>query len=78
MEEAVITKLARAISNDNEKVKVAYATEAGLFQAADIPTIVCGPGLIEQAHRANEYVDVRQLEQCEVFLRDVVRQMACG
>ncbi|CZR25348.1 Acetylornithine deacetylase [Legionella pneumophila] len=54
-------------------MKVAYATEAGLFQQAEIPTIVCGPGSIEQAHRANEYVEVEQLRLCEEFIINMLR-----
>ena len=53
--------------------KVSYATEAGLFQIAGIPTIVCGPGSIAEAHKANEFVSVEQLDECEKFLRMVVR-----
>jgi acetylornithine deacetylase len=73
-EDAAITQLARAVSGDYEIRKVAYATEAGQFQAAHIPTIVCGPGNIEQAHRANEFVTILQLEQCEAFLRNLMKQ----
>jgi acetylornithine deacetylase len=72
-EDAVITQLAREISHDHEIRKVAYATEAGQFQAANIPTIVCGPGNIEQAHRANEFVTIPQLEQCEMFLKKIMQ-----
>ncbi len=58
---------------DNQNIhKVSYATEAGLFQQANIPTLVCGPGSIEQAHRANEFVSLAQLQQCEQFLRKIV------
>lgn len=53
--------------------KVAYATEAGLFQQANIATIVCGPGSIEQAHRANEFVTIEQLHQCERFILDLLQ-----
>lgn len=53
--------------------KVSYATEAGFFQIAGIPTIVCGPGSIAEAHKANEFVSVEQLDECEKFLRMVVR-----
>ncbi|WP_277963217.1 acetylornithine deacetylase [Pseudomonas sp. RIT-To-2] len=49
--------------------RVAYSTEAGLFQAAGIPTVVCGPGSIKQAHKADEYVEVAQLQACAQFLR---------
>ena len=48
--------------------KVSYATEAGLFQAVEIPAVVCGPGSIEQAHRPNEYVSLEQLSRAEMFM----------
>lgn len=51
-------RAAQTVCQSDKLMKVAYATEAGLFQQAEIPTIVCGPGSIEQAHRANEYVEV--------------------
>lgn len=63
-----LVKAAQTICSSDKMMKVAYATEAGLFQQAEIPTIVCGPGSIEQAHRANEYVEVEQLRQCEEFI----------
>lgn len=53
--------------------KVSYATEAGLFQKAGIPTIVCGPGSIMEAHKANEFVSLEQLDECEKFLRMIMR-----
>ena len=43
--------------------------EAGLFQMAGIPAIICGPGSIEQAHKPDEFVAVSELERCEGFLR---------
>lgn len=52
--------------------KVSYATEAGFFQKAGIPTIVCGPGSIMEAHKANEFVSLEQLDECEKFLRMVI------
>jgi acetylornithine deacetylase len=48
--------------------RVAYSTEAGLFQRAGIPTVLCGPGDIAQAHRPDEYVALTQLAACERFL----------
>ena len=71
-DEAAITQLVRALNADREKRKVAYGTEAGLFARAGIPTIVCGPGSIDQAHRANEYVSLEQLVDCERFLRQLI------
>jgi len=62
------------IAGERDRIKkVSYATEAGLFQKAGIPTIVCGPGSIMEAHKANEFVSLEQLNECEKFLRKVVR-----
>ncbi|CAM2153830.1 acetylornithine deacetylase [Paraburkholderia tropica] len=74
-EEAAITQLVRALTGERERRKVAYGTEAGLFAQAGIPTVVCGPGHIEQAHRANEYVSLDQLASGERFLRRVIRSL---
>ncbi|MBN8920074.1 MAG: acetylornithine deacetylase [Rhizobiales bacterium] len=48
--------------------KVAYGTEAGLFQLAGIPSIVVGPGSIERAHKPDEFITVAELAQCCAFL----------
>ncbi|WP_235026336.1 acetylornithine deacetylase [Glutamicibacter sp. JC586] len=56
--------------------KVTYGTEAGLFQAAGIPTVVCGPGDIAQAHAPNEYVLLEQLVQCENFIDSLIGQLS--
>jgi len=53
---------------------VAYGTEAGLFQQAGIPAVVCGPGSIEQAHKPDEFLALSQLLACENFLRKLVAQ----
>ncbi|WP_148254509.1 acetylornithine deacetylase [Aidingimonas lacisalsi] len=47
---------------------VAYATEAGQFQAAGLSTIICGPGSIAQAHQPDEYLELEQLEAGERFM----------
>ena len=58
-------------------IGVPFGTEAGQFQQAGWSTVVCGPGNIEQAHKPDEFVDISQLAECEVFLdRAVARQ--CG
>ncbi|GAB7548612.1 acetylornithine deacetylase [Cupriavidus ulmosensis] len=71
-EQAAITQLVRALTADRDVNKVAYGTEAGLFQRAGIPAVVCGPGDIEQAHKPDEYVALDQLAACEAFLHKVV------
>lgn len=64
-----IVKLAAALSGNKPNGAVSYGTEAGLFQKAGIPTVICGPGSIEQAHRPNEFVTLAQIGRCEKFLR---------
>lgn len=66
--------LIRKISRENP-YKVAYATEAGLFQQANILTIVWGPGSIEQAHGANEYIALEQLNKCENYLLTLIEKL---
>jgi acetylornithine deacetylase len=61
-------RLARRLVAVEETTLVAFGTEAGLFQKAGIPTVVCGPGHIAQAHQADEYVSLDQLAVGERFL----------
>ena len=56
--------------------KVTYGTEAGLFQALGIETIVCGPGDIQQAHTANEFVELEQIRACETFFDNLVLHLS--
>jgi len=75
-EQAAITQLVRALTADQDRRKVAYGTEAGLFQAAGVPSVVCGPGDIAQAHKANEFVSLEQLRAGESFLRKLIHSMS--
>ena len=63
-----IVPLALQLAGQNETYAVSYCTEAGLFQGGGAPAIVCGPGNIAQAHTANEFVSVVELEKCLRFL----------
>ncbi|AHE66956.1 acetylornithine deacetylase [Legionella oakridgensis] len=51
---------------------VPFVTEAGLFQQASIPTVVFGPGEIEQAHQPNESICIDALERYRQFLVDLI------
>ena len=62
-------RLAQQLSGARETTLVAFGTEAGLFQRAGMSTVVCGPGSINQAHQADEYVSLEQLARAEAFLR---------
>ncbi|MBY8915150.1 acetylornithine deacetylase [Nitratireductor sp. L1-7-SE] len=55
---------------------VAFGTEAGLFQKAGISSVICGPGSIEQAHKADEFVSLEQLDQCLGMLERLGRKVS--
>ncbi len=62
--------LVLALAEQNSVSAVSYGTEAGAFQkTAAVPTVVCGPGSILQAHRPDEYIDQAQLDACDAFLK---------
>ena len=66
---AELQALVVALTGDTQRHKVAYATEGGQFTNSGIPTIICGPGSIEQAHKADEYVKLNEIERCDSFLQ---------
>jgi acetylornithine deacetylase len=70
-------RLVCALSGSNDTSKVAFTTEAGLFQKAGVPAVVCGPGDIAQAHRPDEFITLEQVTKCEDFLRRLLAHM-CG
>ncbi len=78
--DAPVTTLAQRLSGqaeaDRRVTLVAFGTEAGLFQAAGIPSVVCGPGSIAQAHQPDEFVTLAQLAQCERFLLGLAQQQS--
>jgi len=77
-EQAILTKISRQISKEQRLLKVSYGTEAGQFQSATIPSLICGPGFIEQAHRPNEFVTLDQLEKCREFLLQLVSRFSAN
>jgi acetylornithine deacetylase len=77
-EQAEVFRLAQALARGETGRKVAYATEAGLFHNAGIPTIVCGPGSIEQAHKPNEFIELSQIAACEGFMDRLIGELCAG
>lgn len=57
---------------------VTYGTDGGAFCSAGIETVICGPGDIAQAHGADEYVEIAQLEACQDFLATMLRRLSAG
>jgi acetylornithine deacetylase len=64
-------QLAQRLAGTRQTTLVAFGTEAGLFQRAGMSTVVCGPGSINQAHQADEYVSLEQLARCEAYLQEL-------
>jgi len=64
-----VTRLAQQLSGETRTTQVAFGTEAGIFKNSGIPTVVCGPGSITQAHQPDEFVSLEQLARCESFLQ---------
>lgn len=73
-----VTRLAQELSGEKGTTLVAFGTEAGLFKNAGIPTVVCGPGSIQQAHQPDEYVSLEQLGRCEAFMQGLASTKAFG
>ena len=67
--ETEIVGLAQELSGHAEIGKVSFGTEGSQFQQAGIPTVVCGPGSIQEAHKPNEFVTLEQVKECEAFMR---------
>jgi len=68
--DAEVTRLAMDLcASHAAPVKVAFGTEAGFYQSKlGIPSVVCGPGSIRQAHQPDEFISAEQLNQCEQFM----------
>jgi acetylornithine deacetylase len=75
--EAAITALAQEFSGSRDILKVSFGTEASQFQAAGVPTVVCGPGSIREAHKPDEFVTLEQVARCESFLHGLMAR-CCG
>lgn len=68
--------LALALTGADHTEAVSYTTEAGLFEEASVPAVICGPGNIAQAHAADEYVTIAQLEACLAFLDGLAARLS--
>jgi acetylornithine deacetylase len=75
---AWLKELACKAAGDDSVRALAFGTEGGLFQAIGIPTVVCGPGSIEQGHKADEYVEIDQLTRCIDFMDALAKTVEQG
>ena len=64
------------LSDDTTVGKISFGTEGGLFsQTFDSPIFVCGPGSMEQGHKPNEYVEISEMNKCDLFLENLLKQL---
>ncbi len=68
--------LALKLAQSNHTVTVPFASEAGQFQRAGIPAVVCGPGSIDQAHQPDEYIEISQIEAGIAFMRRLAAELS--
>ncbi|HCY12837.1 MAG TPA: acetylornithine deacetylase [Gammaproteobacteria bacterium] len=76
MSDSPALALVQSLTGQSNTGQVSYAAEAGLFQAAGLPVVLCGPGSIDQAHQPNEYISLSQVAAGEAFLRDLIGQLS--
>ena len=70
-----LIKLTQQLSGTEGSGCVSFGTEGGLFENIGIPSVVCGPGYIDQAHKPNEFIAVEQVEKCERFVDNLLSQL---
>jgi acetylornithine deacetylase len=69
-------RLVKALTGTENTFKAPYATEAGQFQEAGLPAVICGPGSIDQAHQPNEFITLQQLEAGTEFIRQLIAYLS--
>ena len=73
-----VAELLALLSGSRDFSTVAFGTEGGLFHQAGIPTVVCGPGSMEQGHKPDEFVSCAQLAGCDAMLARLVDWLQQG
>lgn len=77
--EAEVMTFVKSLTGANGSIKVAFGTEGGLFNnRLGIPTVVCGPGSMQQGHKPDEFVAIDQLNACETMLKNLLDRLQAG
>jgi len=74
--DAPVVKFVQQLTDRTTINAVSFASEAGQFAAEGFEAVICGPGSIEQAHRANEFIEVEQMEKGVVFMEKLIDQLS--
>lgn len=71
-----VVALVAALTGQHERIKVGFGSEGGLFSARlGVPTVVCGPGSIDQAHKPDEYIERDQLHRCDAMMDALLERL---
>lgn len=73
---AAVVSLAQRLTGATTTGAVGFGTEAGLFAERGVPSVVCGPGGITEAHRPDEYVEIAQLARCRRFVLGLLDELS--
>ena len=74
-----IVEFVKSLARQNGTIKVAFGTEAGLFATGlRTPSVICGPGSMEQGHKADEFIESEQISKCDAMLEALVERLASG
>jgi acetylornithine deacetylase len=68
--------LAKRLTSSNATITVPFGSEAGRFQKVGLPTVLCGPGNIAQAHQPDEWIEESEIAKCEAFVRRLGRELS--
>ena len=71
-----IVQLVKSLLRPHQSAKVSYGTEASFFQNVGTPSIVCGPGSIDNAHKPDEFVPLEQLDACDRMVQNLINKLS--
>ena len=74
-----ILNFLKSITGNNSTSKVSFGTEGGLFSnELNMPTAICGPGSMQQGHKPDEYIEIDQIEKCDLVLNKLLKKLEQG
>ena len=71
-----VVSLVQGFTQTDTPIKVAFGTEAGVFDQLGVPSVVCGPGSMQgQGHKPDEYVELSELRACDAMMDRVLDEL---
>lgn len=72
-----VLSLVKSLASDEAPMKVSFGTEGGLYQEKlGYPTIVCGPGFMEQGHKPDEFISGEQIARCDRMMDGLIDHLS--